>query len=95
MSTATMPIGWMSMEKNKKNYYNKNNHKNNYQKKNKKKEIKEEKNKVTYDSLIHADTITEVKNEPQYNKVAVMKAIALSIIVFAIIICSLILFSKM
>lgn len=80
------------MEKNKKNYY-KNNNKKNYYKSNKNIN-KSENKKVTYDSLMHADTISEVKSEPEYDRVLVMKSIALSIIIFAIIICSLILFRK-
>ena len=79
------------MEKNKKNYYKKNNHKKNYYQKNSKKEEK----KVTYDSLMHANTITETKDELSYDKTKVMKCIAVSVVLMAIIIGSLILFSKM
>ena len=77
------------MEKNKK-YYKKNYYKNNNHKKDKPKE-----NKVTYDSLMHANTITETKDELSYDKTKVMKCIAVSVVLMAIIIGSLILFSKM
>ncbi len=77
------------MEKNKK-YYKKNNYKNNYYKNNKPKE-----KKVTYDSLMHANTITEKNDEINYNKTQVMRYIAVSVVLMAIIIGSLILFSKM
>lgn len=80
------------MEKNKKNYY-KNNKKNYYKKNNNKNEVKEE--KMTYDKLMHAETISEPKEKPQYDRVLVIRSIAISIVIFAIIVCSLILFSKM
>ncbi len=77
------------MEKNKKNYK-----KNNYQKKYK--NSKTDEKKVTYDSLVNADTITEIKQENNdFDKVLVMKYIAVSVILLAIIIVSLILFRKM
>jgi hypothetical protein len=83
------------MEKNKKNYYKKNN-KQNYYKKNNKKEEKKVEKKVTYDSLMKADTISEVKtNNVEYNKSTIMKCIAITVVLFAIIVASLILFSHM
>ena len=73
------------MGKNKK-YYKKNYYKNNQ---------KKEEKKVTYDSLMHANTISEVKDNNNYDKVLVMKYIAISAVLFAIIIGSLILFRNM
>ncbi len=74
------------MGKNKKYY------KNNYRKNNKN---NNEEKKVTYDSLMHAKTITEKKSEPEYDRYLVMKCVAISVVLFAIIIGSFILFVKM
>ena len=80
------------MEKNKKNYYHKNNQAKKYYSKNKKVEEK----KITYDDLMHANTITETKDEKEnINQYLIIKCIAVSIVLFAIIIGSLLLFSKM
>lgn len=70
------------MGKNKK-YYKHNYKKNNSHEK-----------KVTYDSLMHANIITENTAEVGYDKFLVMKCIAVSVVLFAIIIGSLILFAK-
>ncbi len=76
------------MEKNKK-YYKQN--KKNYYKKNKN-EVK----KVTYDGLMKAKTITETNNDDSsYNKILIMKYIAVSIVIFAIIIGSFLIFRAM
>ena len=77
------------MEKNKKNY--KYNNKKNYYKKN-----KNETKKVTYDGLMHAKTISEINsNKVDYDKILIMKYIAVSIVIFAIIIGSLMIFRAM
>ena len=73
------------MGKNKK-YYKKNYYKNNN---------KKEEKKVTYDKLMHADTITEIKEPNNYNKMLIIKYVAVSVVLFAIIIGSLILFRNM
>ena len=73
------------MGKNKK-YYKKNYYKNNN---------KKEEKKVTYDKLMHADTITEIKESNNYNKMLIIKYVAVSVVLFAIIIGSLILFRNM
>ena len=75
------------MGKNKK-YYKNNNY---YHKKNKKEEVK----KVTYDSLMNTEVIAPKDDELSYDKTLVLKCIAVSVVLFAIIICSLLLFSKM
>ncbi len=64
----------------KKNYYHK---------------PKKEEKKVTYDSLMHAKTITENNDKVDYNKLLIVKYIAISVILFAIIIGSLLLFRNM
>ena len=64
----------------KKNYYHK---------------PKKEEKKVTYDSLMHADTITSERKEEEYNKITIIKCIAISVVLFAIIIGSLLLFRNM
>ena len=66
----------------KKNYYHHNN--NNYQK-------KPVENKKTYESLMSAKVITK---EPvdSFNNILIMKYIAISVVIFAIIIGSFILF---
>ena len=69
-----------------------NNYKNgNYHKKEKKTVEK----KVTYDSLMQADIISETKENNDFNNLLIFKCIAVSIVLFAIIIGSLLLFSKM
>ncbi len=89
-----------------KSYYKKDNHKNKYYRKNNKvvskKEIqidkednKNEKKKVTYDSLMHTSIPDNTKKEVEYDKIIVIRSIAISVVVFAIIVCSLILFSQM
>ncbi len=76
------------MEKNKKNYKQK---KQNYYHKTKKVE-----KKVTYNSLMHAKTINEESiKDDSYDKVLVMKYIAVSVVLFAIIVCSFIIFRSM
>ena len=84
----------MNNKKNKKYYQ-----KNNYYKKNnnnKKKEERPVEKKITYDTLMHADTVTTFKeNEVDFNKLTIIKYIAVTIILFVIIIGSLILFRNM
>ena len=72
------------MGKNKK-YYQKNNYHN----------PKKEEKKVTYDSLMHAKTISERREEDDFDKLRVIKYIAISAVLFAIIIGSLLLFRNM
>ncbi len=56
----------------------------------------ETKKKVTYDDLMHAKTVTEAeKKKDNYSKITIIKYIAVSIILFAIIIGSFILFRQM
>ena len=78
---------------NKKNNYYYKNKKNNYYKKEKKNTILKEK-KVTYDSLMHADTITKVEKNDSYNTTTIIKYIAVSTVLLAIIIGSLLLFRQ-
>ena len=76
------------MEKNKKyykkNYYKKNNNNN--------KNIVKEKKKITYDSLMKAEVVNNDSLDTSYDNTVILKCIAISVIIFAIIICSLILF---
>lgn len=72
------------MGKNKK-YYKKNYYKNNH---------KQTEKKVTYDGLMHANTITTPDNNSDFDKLLVIKYIAISAVLFAIIIGSLLLFRK-
>ena len=76
------------MEKNKKyykkNYYKKNNNNNKY--------IPKENKKVTYDSLMKAEVIANDSMESNYDNTVILRCIAISVVIFAIIICSLILF---
>ena len=71
------------MGKNKK-YYKKN-----YYQKPKKEQ------KVTYDSLMHAKTITENNNDVDISKLTIIKYIGISAVLFAIIIGSILLFRNM
>ena len=83
------------MEKNKKNYYYKNNKKNYYRKNNKNKEKVNDNKKVTYDSLMHTKVVTYYDGkDDDINKTLIIKYIAITVVLFAIIIGSLILFSK-
>ena len=50
--------------------------------------------KITYDDLIHAKTITTHEKKDNYSKIMIMKYIAISIVLFAIIIGSFILFRQ-
>ena len=71
----------------KNNYY--------YKKKGPKKKQEKEK-KVTYDSLVHANTISEVELEKEDNsKALIFKYIAVTIVLFAIIFGSILLFRQM
>ena len=70
--------------KNKK-YYKRNN----YYKKNNKKE-----KKVTYDSLMKAEVSSNNETNQDLNKYLIIKCIAVSVVLFAIIIGSLLLFRK-
>ena len=79
------------MEKKNKKYYQKNYYRHNH--KNKKKDVVEK--KVTYESLMEAKTITENNKEDNYSKLMMIKYIAISAILFAIIFGSLLLFRKM
>lgn len=73
----------MSNNKNKK-YYKKN-----YYKKNK----QSSENKVTYESLLNTDPVSYNNNISfDINKTLIMKYIAITIVLFTIIVCSLILF---
>lgn len=73
----------MSNNKNKK-YYKKN-----YYKKNK----QSNENKVTYESLLNANPVSYNNNISfDINKTLIMKYIAITIVLFTIIVCSLILF---
>ena len=80
------------MSKKDNYYYKKNQTKKNYYKKEKANNIEK---KVTYDSLMHANTITEKEEKENYNTIMIMKYIAITIILFAIIIGSFILFRQM
>lgn len=83
----------MNNKKNKKYYQRNNYYKNNN---NKKKEEKTTSKKITYDTLLHADTVATIKkNEVDFNKLTIIKYIAITIILFLIIIGSLILFRNM
>ena len=73
----------MSNNKNKK-YYKKS-----YYKKNK----QSNENKVTYESLLNANPVSYNNNISfDINKTLIMKYIAITIVLFTIIVCSLILF---
>ncbi len=75
----------------KNNYYYKNKH--NYHKKTKKNnEVKE--TKVTYDSLMHADIEILPEKQESYNRITIIKYIAITIVLFAIIFGSLLLFRQ-
>ena len=52
------------------------------------------KRKITYDDLLKADTIIETKKKYNYSKTMIIKYIAVSVILFAIIFGSLILFRQ-
>ena len=78
------------MEKKNKKYYQKNYYKHNN--KNKKKSVEK---KVTYDSLMTANTITENNKEDNYDRLLILKYIAITIVLFTIIITSFILFRNM
>ena len=79
------------MEKKNKKYYQKQYY--NHHHNNKKKKVEE--NKITYERLLEADTITENNKEDNYNKLMMVKYIAITTILFAIIFGSLLLFRKM
>ena len=78
----------MSNNKNKKYYKN-----NNYNRNNKKNNNNTTKiNEVTYDSLLKAKIDTNHNSENEFDKLLIIKYVALTIVLFTIIICSLILF---
>lgn len=52
------------------------------------------KSKVTYDDLLHANTITDTKKKDIFSKTMIIKYIAVSVVLFAIIFGSLILFRQ-
>ena len=51
--------------------------------------------KVTYDALMNAKTVTETKKKDNFSKIMIIKYIAVTIILFAIIFGSIILFRQM
>ena len=74
--------------KNKKCYYKKN-----YYKKNSKPKTTTSEKKVTYDSLMHAKIITNSSDKKEnIDKMLIIKYIAVTVVLFVIIICSLMLF---
>lgn len=52
------------------------------------------KSKVTYDDLLHANTITDTKKKDIFSKTMIIKYIVVSVVLFAIIFGSLILFRQ-
>ena len=81
------------MEKSKKKYYyhnNKNNNRNYYPKKKKKREDKMEE-KITYEKLVNVES-DEIVDYPKETNDDMMKFVAISIIIMAIIFGSLLLF---
>lgn len=81
------------MEKSKKKYYyhnNKNNNRNYYPKKKKKREENMEE-KITYEKLVNVES-DEIVDYPKETNDDMMKFVAISIIVMAIIFGSLLLF---
>ena len=53
-----------------------------------------ENKRVTYDSLMNAKTVTETKKKDNFSKIMIIKYIAVTIILFAIIFGSLVLFRQ-
>ena len=51
-------------------------------------------NKKTYDELLHANTIKEEKQKDIFSKTLIMKYIAVTIVLFAIIFGSILLFRQ-
>ena len=84
------------MNKKKKNYYQKNYY-NKKNKKNKSQESNSSKKKVTYDLLLKANTVSEITQEEKddYSKIQIIKYIAITVVLFAIIFGSILLFSQM
>ena len=50
--------------------------------------------KVTYDSLLTADTVTKKEKKDNFSKMMIIKYIAVTVILFAIIFGSLLLFRR-
>lgn len=54
----------------------------------------DQKKKITYNDLLHADTVSKSEKKDNINKIMIFKYIAVTIVLFAIIFGSLLLFRK-
>ena len=81
------------MSKKNNYYYKKNQVKKNYYKKEKNNGKVE--NKITYDQLIHANTITKEEKKDIDGKTLIIKYVAITVVLFAIILGSLLLFRQL